>query len=535
MDADVVIVGAGIAGALVADGLSRAGVKVLILEAGPRVDRSASVGRFYDALIKVPECPYERTAYAPHPKSDDIDAYYVQSGPQKFSSTYLRQVGGTTWHWLGTCVRLVPEDFRLASLFGRGVDWPFTYDTLEPWYCDAEHAIGVAGDSSADLGSARSRAFPMPPIPMSFLDRTFATALAGTAYEVQATPQARNSTVRDDRPPCCGSSSCIPICPIQAKYDATVHLQRAEANGARLMPQSVVHRIELDSGGKVSAVNYKRPDGSEGRVTAKVFVLAAHAIEIAKLLLMSKGPQARNGIANSSDQVGRNLMDHPIQLSYALSPKPVWPYRGPLSTAGVESPRRGGWRASRPAFRIEIGNDGWSWPTGSPQTEAQALALRGLRGKALQDALFDRTSREVRLAALTEQLPDPRNRIVPDPQHLDGLGLPRPRITFHIDDYTKLGLAEGRKVHQEIFARIGATGIVHKEDRDFQAAGHIMGTARMGTDAKSAVVDRDLRSFDHPNLFIEGSAVFPTAGAANPTLTIAALALRSVDAIRGAL
>jgi glucose dehydrogenase len=535
MDADVVIVGAGISGALVADGLARAGVKVLILEAGPRVDRGASVARFYDALIKVPECPYEQSAYSPHPRSDAIDAYYVQVGPQKFSSTYLRQVGGTTWHWLGTCVRLVPDDFRLASQFGRAVDWPFAYDTLEPWYCDAEHAIGVAGDSSADLGSPRSRNFPMAAIPMSFLDRTFATALAGTPYDVQATPQARNSTLRDDRPPCCGSSSCIPICPIQAKYDATVHLQRAEAAGARVMAQSVVHRIELDAGGKVSAVHYKRPDGSEGRVTAKVFVLAAHAIEIAKLLLMSKGPRAPNGVANSSDQVGRNLMDHPVQLSYALSPKPVWPYRGPLSTAGVEGPRRGDWRASRPAYRIEIGNDGWSWPTGSPQTEAQALATRGLRGKALQSALFDRTSREIRLATLTEQLPDPLNRIVPDLEHLDGLGLPRPRITFRIDEYTRLGLAEGRKAHQEIFARLGATDIVHKEDRDVQAAGHIMGTARMGTDAKSAVVDRDLRSFDHPNLFIQGSAVFPTAGAANPTLTIAALALRSVDAIRKSL
>jgi glucose dehydrogenase len=535
MDADVVIVGAGIAGALVADGLSRAGVKVLILEAGPRVDRGASVARFYDALIKVPECPYEQPVYAPHPKSDAPDGYYVQTGPQKFSSTYLRQVGGTTWHWLGTCLRLVPDDFRLASRFGRAVDWPFGYDTLEPWYGDAEHAIGVAGDSSADLGSARSRAFPMPAIPMSYLDRTFATALAGSPYEVRATPQARNSIVRDNRPPCCGSSSCIPICPIQAKYDATVHLQRAEAAGARLMAQSVVHRIELDSVGKVSAVGFKRPDGSEGRVTAKVFVLAAHAIEIAKLLLMSKGPRAPNGVANSSDQVGRNLMDHPVQLSYALASKPVWPYRGPLSTAGVESPRAGGWRASRPAFRIEIGNDGWSWPTGAPQSDAQALAARGLRGKALQDALFDRTSRQVRLCALTEQLPDPGNRIVPDPQHFDGLGLPRPRISFRIDEYTLLGLAEGRKAHQEIFERLGATEIVHNEDRDFQGAGHVMGTARMGTVAKSAVVDRDLRAFDHPNLFIEGSAVFPTAGAANPTLTIAALALRSVDAIRAAL
>ncbi|MEO7393266.1 MAG: GMC family oxidoreductase [Ramlibacter sp.] len=535
MDTQVIIVGAGIAGALVAESLGRLGVKVTILEAGPRVERGKAVSRYYEAPIKVPESAYENTAYAPHPRSENPDFYYLQDGPDKFLSTYLRQVGGTTWHWLGTCVRMVPDDFRMASRFGRAVDWPVSYEALEPWYVDAENEIGVAGDSAEDLGSPRSRGFPMPAIPLTFLDQFIARALAGTPYRVRATPQGRNSQVRGDRPACCGNNSCIPICPIQAKYDATVHLARAEAAGVRLMPQTIVHRIEIGADGKVSAVRFKRPDGSEGHMTASVFVLAAHAIEIPKLLLMSKGPRAPNGVANSSDQVGRNLMDHPIQLSYALAPQPVWPYRGPLSTAGIESTRAGDWRASRPSYRVEIGNDGWSWPTGAPHSDAQALAAKGLRGVALQKAIFERTSRQIRLGTLTEQLPDPANRVVPDFANLDRLGLPRPRISYRIDGYTRAGLAEGRRVHQEMFDRMGATEVAHKPDREFQGAGHIMGTARMGSDARHAVVDRDLRSFDHPNLFIQGSAVFPTAGAANPTLTIAALALRSVKAIRKSL
>jgi choline dehydrogenase-like flavoprotein len=231
MDADVVIVGGGISGALVAEKLTSAGVKVLILEAGPRVDRGPAVMRFYDALVKVPECAYPNAAYAQHPLSDNLDFYYVQTGPDRFASTYLRQVGGTTWHWLGTCLRLVPDDFRLATRFGRGVDWPIDYATLEPWYGAAEREIGVAGDSAADLGSPRSSAYPMPEIPQTFLDRAIARAFEGTPYEVRSTPQGRNSTVRDDRPPCCGNNSCIPICPIQAKYDATVHIGRAEKGG----------------------------------------------------------------------------------------------------------------------------------------------------------------------------------------------------------------------------------------------------------------------------------------------------------------
>jgi len=535
LDADVLIIGAGIAGGLVASKLAATGVKVLILEAGPRIDRGTAVTQYYNAVVKVPECAYPNTAYAPHPRSDQPDGYYVQAGPQKFASTYLRQVGGTTWHWLGTCLRLVPDDFQLATRFRRGVDWPIGYDTIESWYNEAENEIGVSGDSADDLGSPRTKPYPMPMIPQSYLDLEITKAFAGTPYQVRSTPQGRNAMVRDGRPPCCGNNSCIPICPIQAKYDATVHIARAEAAGAKLIAQAVVDRIDVGADGRITGVRYKRPDGSTAQVTAKVFVLAAHAIEIPKLLLMSKGPRAPNGVANSSDQVGRHLMDHPVQLSYALSAKPVWPYRGPLSTSGVENTRLGDWRATRPSFRIEVGNDGWSWPTGAPMADAKALAASGLRGVALQKALLDRTSREIRFGTLTEQLPDPANRIVPDYGKRDPLGIPRPRLTYRLDDYTKAGLAEARRVHEEAFVKMGATSIMHNPDDQFQGAGHVMGTTRMGKDAKAAVVDGDLRTFDHPNLFIEGSAVFPTGGAANPTLTIAALALRSVDAIRKTL
>ena len=102
-------------------------------------------------------------------------------------------------------------------------------------------------------------------------------------------------------------------------------------------------------------MRYKHPDGSDHRVTARTFILAAHAVEIPKLLLISRGNNAPHGVANSSDQVGRNLMDHPVQLSWALVRDPVFPYRGPLSTSGVENTRAGDWRATRPSFRIEIG------------------------------------------------------------------------------------------------------------------------------------------------------------------------------------
>jgi choline dehydrogenase-like flavoprotein len=331
IEADVIIVGSGISGALLAARLSGAGVKVAILEAGARVDRAEARQRFWNAPIRVPECPYPPTPEAEHPISNDPDYWYRQAGPSKFKSTYLKVVGGTTWHWLGTCLRFVPSDFRLRTAHGRGLDWPIGYDELEPFYSEAEQEIGVAGDSKESLGSPRSAAYPMPPIPPTYQDKVYARALAGTDFRLLSTPQARNSVRRDGRPACCGNASCIPVCPIGAKYDATVHVSRAEKSGAILHAQTTATRIEVDGERRVTAIRFRRWDGSEGVARGKIFVLAAHAIETPRLLLHSRSEAWPNGVANSSDQVGRNLMDHPTQLSWALSPEPVWPYRGPLS------------------------------------------------------------------------------------------------------------------------------------------------------------------------------------------------------------
>ena len=156
VEADVVIVGSGVAGALVAERLARAGIGVAVLEAGSRIDRAQALGRYFNAPIKTPESPYLATPEADFPLSADRGHWYRQSGPDTFKSTYLKAVGGTTWHWLGTCLRFLPNDFRLKSLYGRGVDWPIGYDELEPFYLEAESELGVAGDSNEDLGSPRS-------------------------------------------------------------------------------------------------------------------------------------------------------------------------------------------------------------------------------------------------------------------------------------------------------------------------------------------------------------------------------------------
>lgn len=529
LQANVVIVGAGVAGMLAAYKLAQAGAKVIVLEAGPPVNRHEAVATYRNAVAKTPESPYPDTFYAPRPTVLDLEGYYVQEGPVLFKSTYERRVGGTTWHWLGTAMRHLPNDFRLHSLYGVGMDWPISYEQLEPWYSAAEQELGVAGDGTVDLGSPRSQDYPMKALPLTYLDKQVAVAAAQLGLRVYVTPQARNSRTFDGRPPCCGNATCVPICPIAAKYDASVHVRKALELGVQVIDRAVVHFVEVNQEGWVTGVRFKRPDGREERAVAQVFVLAAHAIETPKILLMSRTDALPNGVANSSDQVGRNLMDHPVQLSWALAREPLYPYRSPLENAGIEDLRDGAFRSQRSAFRMAIGEDGWSFPGTPPETLASRLIASGFRGQKLVEQMNAHVSRQIRFANLVEQLPDPENRITPAFDQPDAFGIPRPRIYYRLDEFVERGMAEARRVSEQVFQAMGAYQVEHGDEH--QGAGHVMGTYRMGNDPSTSVVNAEQRTHDHPNLFLLGSGVFPTVGTANPTLTIAALSLWAADTI----
>jgi choline dehydrogenase-like flavoprotein len=238
-------------------------------------------------------------------------------------------------------------------------------------------------------------------------------------------------------------------------------------------------------------------------------------------------------VANASDQVGRNLMDHPIQLSWALSKEPLYPYRSPLENAGIEEFRDGEFRRQRSAFRIAVGEDGWTFPGMPPTALVTDLIEEGFRGKALVREMNERTARQFRFAALVEQMPLPENRVTPAFDQVDAIGIPRPQIDYRLDDFTEKGLAEARRVLDQIFDAVGVTFREH--GAEFFGAGHVMGTYRMGADPRTSVVDPEQRTHDHPNLFLLGSGVFPTVGTANPTLTIAALSLWAAEIIHNDL
>jgi choline dehydrogenase-like flavoprotein len=536
-DFDVVVIGAGVAGALVAYRLAAAGARVLILEAGSRnPSRAQMVGSYATDASKTLHSPYvsaESDAKAPSP---DVSIAYYDQRPAphtQYKSTYERRTGGSTWHWLGHTPRMLRSDFEMRSRYGGGddfppgfVDWPLTYDDLEPWYCAAETELGVSGSHEEWDGlfdSPRSNPFPMSMIWPSYSDTWIAARINGkrfdgAEYRVRSTPSARNSELYDGRPPCAGNSICVPLCPIGAKYDGAVHVAKATAARASLWEQCVVTKLDKDADDSVHTVHFLTYGGVGQSVTADVVVVAAHAIETPKLLLMS-------GLANKSDQVGRNLMDHLSKSTFGIAPAKLFPFRGPPSTSGIESFRDGVFRSHRAGFRVSLNNDGWS-RKGAPYAEIiDFVTGHRLIGADLQKALFERLTRQLRLSCSVEVAPDPNNRVELSAT-TDALGLPHPKVTFVPPQYSLDGLAQATRTLEDIFRLIDAKEVDLGVENAYDGAGHIMGTCRMGKDPESSVVDAQCRAHDHINLFIVGSSVFPTVGSPNPTLTIAALALR---------
>jgi choline dehydrogenase-like flavoprotein len=538
-DFDVIVVGAGVAGAMVAYRLAQVGASVLVLEAGSRnPSRAQMVGAYGIAANKSLHSPFgnaEADLMAPSP--DSSPTYYDQppAPHTQYKSTYERRTGGSTWHWLGHTPRMLRSDFRMRTDYGGGprfpagmVDWPISYDDLEPWYCDAESEMGVSGSNEEWnnlFNSPRSKPFPMSMIWPSYSDTWIAGRIngqrfRGTEYRVRSTPSARNSQLYDGRPPCAGNSICVPVCPIGAKYDGSVHVAKATSAGASFWEQCVVTRLDKDTDDSVHKIHFVTYGGVTQAVSANVVVLAAHAIETPKLLLMS-------GLANSSGAVGRYLMDHLSKSAFGLAPEKLFPFRGPPSTSGIESFRDGDFRKNRAGFRVSLNNDGWSRKS-APYAEIIDLVLNKKKiGAELQTALFDRIARQVRLSCSVEVAPDANNRVELSTT-TDTLGLPHPKVTFTPPDYSYRGLARAVSTFADMFRLIGATEIdLGTDPKAYDGAGHIMGTCRMGNHAKSSVVDAELRAHDHRNLFIVGSSVFPTVGSPNPTLTIVALALRA--------
>jgi choline dehydrogenase-like flavoprotein len=544
LSADIVVIGSGICGSLVAERLARTGASVLILEAGPRVTRNQLVLYYRNAPRKGDwMAPYPPSRWAPHPtygadwgsatdqdkpnvarqgSNEKGNGYLVQAGPTPYPAEYIRVVGGTTWHWAAHMWRLLPNDFRIRSLYGVGKDWPVTYDELEPYYQEGEERTGVSG--APNTGSPRAKAFPMEPVAEPWAMRRFRERLEPGGYPVVANTTARNSRAYDGRPPCCGANNCQPICPVDAQYHGGLAAASAEAAGARLLPNAVVYRIEHDPSGRIAAVHYFDPDRVSHRVTGKSFVLAANGIESPKLLLMSVSDRYPNGIANGSGMVGRNLMDHPSSSLTFDAEDELWLGRGPQSPASINTFRDGPFRSEHAAFRLDFTN------ISQVRAAAEDLVAAGVYGPELERQLRYRAAHQCNVKNVPEVLPHPDNRVVLSDQK-DELGLPKPQVHFALGDYLHKCMDVAKREYTRIAELMGGTNLRFTPEREYANNQHIMGTTSMGSDPKDSVVDGFGRAHDHENLFIAGTGVMPTGATVNPTLTALALAFRTVDQI----
>ena len=581
---DLVIVGGGICGALIANELSKKGQSILIIESGDATSQSQDgyqsyVEHFLGNPVKTPNSAYPDNPNSPSPEATSVvnvsekpslaDGYFVQMGPQPFSSNYNRNLGGTTLHWMGTCYRMSPNDFNIKSRYKVGQDWPINYDDLQDYYSNAEYEMGVAADVEEQqylgIKFEKDYVFPMHSLPPSYFDKQMIKEIDGSKitfdkqdYEIKVIriPVGRNAIPnkhynyqgRNGYQPvgstgnpniglrCEGNSSCTPICPVQAKYNALKTLNKArKRGGVRVITQNVASKILFDPQHKQVEGIYCKQYGNDGLPVVqhkiykgKKYIIAANAIETAKLMLAS-------GAQDESGELGCNLMDHPYLLTWGLAKNPIGSFRGPGYTSGVPTLSDGSFRAHQGAFRVDIGNWGWNFATFAPFSTVAQLLAQNITGKALKQAIYDNCQRQVRLGFMVEQLPSRENRVEINEKFTDSIGNYRPIIHYHVDDYTVKGFAAATQFTDQVFktmhienkSQYKPTEAGYINGYSYHGAGHVVGTHRMGTNKNNSVVDSYQRSWQYHNLYLAGCGSMPTIGTSNPTLTCAALSIRT--------
>ena len=561
----VLIVGSGAGGSVAAWALATAGYPVTILEKGrnllPGLGTTAGIGStFGNDEVKMGRF-FENQDITLEPRTSRSQRDAQQGVVRSFIgdvNTLPTTVGGGTVHWDAKTPRFWRQDFKGLSLYGpvpgaNVADWPLTYDDLAPYYDEVEARLGVQGDvtkmPAATLAQApRSGQFVMPPNPPMYGGNLLAQGAATLGYHAYPFPMAVNSQTFDGRPRCNSCGFCSGFgCPINARGGAAVSfLHHALLAGAQLLPRAFVYRVETSADGKrATGVSYRDTAGASHTVSPDIVILAASAIETARLLLLSASSSHPDGLGNRSGQLGRNLMFHFFTLGIGLFSEDIHAWMGPASTHTIDDfvgPGFGGAAASAglPYLKGGICEVGGSYTLlGEAQIFSSLPDVWGKSHKELMRAGFIRRH----IAAISmvgEDMPQLANRVDLDPDIKDVYGMPVPRITrsahlFELAASTLLapklaaiclaapGAIAGFSLPAGTLAELTGDGGPLAGPA---STAHIMGTARMGDDADTSVVNAVGRMHEFDNVYVADGSVFTSAGGANPTVTIMALALR---------
>jgi choline dehydrogenase-like flavoprotein len=502
-EVDFVIVGVGSAGGVLLQRLSRAGFSVIGMEAGP----------FWDTERDwVSDEAGSHKLYWTEPR--------VTGGDNPISlgaNNSGRGVGGGSVHWAGFTPRFHPSDFRVHSQDGVGVDWPFAYEELKPYYELLEKEIPVSGPLHFPWGDPHGYTYGAHPsnqvtnILVRGCTELGIRAIAGG-------PVAINAGSHADRPHCIYRGFCIQGCKVGAKQSTLIsHVPDAIAQGAEIRDHCMVSRINAKDG-RVTGVTYFDSQGQEQVQRARAVVVSGYAIETPRLLLNSACPGFEHGLANSSGTVGKYLMVQAGNVVMGKFDELVRMYKGPPANGITEEfyetdPQRGFAR-------------GFAIQTVGPLPIAfakQMMVAKGAWGWGMRRAMMD-YNHWAALGVLGEILPWEDNRVEISTEKRDRHGIPVAKVTFNLHDNDKKLIRFGVAKTEEILRAAGAVEIV-QEPR----YAHLVGGARMGNDPQTSVVDKFGGAHDVPNLFVCDGSMLPTQGSANPGLTIQSLAARTAD------
>ena len=497
-----VVIGSGAGGGTLANALAQQGIDVVCLEAGKRLEFKDIVNDEAEMFNKFTWLD-ERVG-----EGDAIHDLPLWT---------CKTVGGSTMHWTAATPRIQAHEFRARSTYGDVsgttlVDWPLSLADIEPYYDKAEDRMGVTGTNG------------IKQLPENNNFKVLKAGAVKLGYkDFDTNRMAINPEPRDGRAACLGLGFCSSGCATGAKWCTLyTEIPKAEQTGHfELRPECMAVKLETNADGRVSAVHYLDREGKLRIQKARFVSIAGNTVETTRLLLNSRNDQFPNGLANSSDQVGRNYLRHMMVGSVGVMPGAVNMYKG-AQVAGVirDETRHDPKRGFVGGFQLHI----VPW---TPRSLGSML-MSAKWGRELTAAL-EQYRNFACLLVMGEDMPVSDNRITLHPKRTDQYGLPVPvvRYVHHANNRAmqKYGLAAARRLYQSL----GAQQVYEMVDQ-FSST-HNMGTARMGDDPNTSVCDKWGRTHDIPNLFVSDGSLFPTAACENPTITIVALMLRQGDHI----
>lgn len=521
---DVVIVGSGPSGAITARRLAEAGMSVVCLEQGEYPDYTS---------IKFEEPTFELTKdqvfnWAPNKRMNGAD-YPINDTESDVTPFMWNGVGGSSVIYAAAWHRFQPSNFRVKTLDGVAEDWPLTYEDLAPYYSRVEVQMsvsGVGGDPSYPPFDP-----PLPPMPMGTLDKKMFAAHQRLGWHIWPGTNAIATVKHAGMNPCVRRGACMaPACFDGAKgsVDRT-HWPINIKLGVKLIQRARVARVETDSAGLATGVTYiDRATGKTHFQPARTVVLCANGIGTPRILLNSHSAKFPNGLANSSDMVGRNLMMHPHGMVMGLFDDFFDSWQGPTGQRAYSQQ----FTETQPDVGFVRGAKWQLMGTGGPLNSIGVWpwGKRAGWGEEFHKTVYKRFGRSGMWSIIGEDLPNPENRVIIDSELKDADGIPAPKVIYRCDENSR-NLVKWHEEHAAIsFREAGAYETIKAPDSR-ETGWHILGAARMGLNPETSVVDGFGRAHDVPNLFVIDGSVMPTSGPVNPTGTVAALALRNAEAI----